>query len=108
VGFNNRILVIDDDASIIDAFREVLTASLPAANSSKAELASLLVSDGLPALARRIFQMDSASQGEEGIEKIKAANAQGLPYGLVFTDMRMPPGLDGVETAIAMGAASTF
>jgi two-component system, NtrC family, sensor kinase len=43
--------------------------------------------------------VDSAYQGEEGISRVKEAVAAGRPYALAFVDIRMPPGIDGVETA---------
>jgi predicted signal transduction protein with EAL and GGDEF domain len=42
--------------------------------------------------------LDSAYQGEEAIEMVRAAHTQGRPYALLFVDVRMPPGLDGIET----------
>ena len=48
---------------------------------------------------RRIpFEVDSAYQGAEAIEKIRQARAEKRPYALAFVDVRMPPGFDGVET----------
>jgi len=38
------------------------------------------------------FEMDSAFQGAEGLEKVRAAHIAGLPYAMAFVDMRMPPG----------------
>ena len=48
--------------------------------------------------ATSIFQVDSAFQGQEGLEKVRAAVAAGDPYAVAFVDVRMPPGWDGVET----------
>jgi signal transduction histidine kinase len=42
--------------------------------------------------------MDSAYQGQEGLEKVKEALAQNRPFALAFVDVRMPPGWDGVQT----------
>jgi signal transduction histidine kinase len=44
------------------------------------------------------FEVDSAFQGEEGIARVCSALREGRPYALAFVDVRMPPGLDGVET----------
>jgi PAS domain S-box-containing protein len=44
------------------------------------------------------FEIDSAYQGQEGLEKIKQALAEGKPYAMAFVDVRMPPGWDGIET----------
>ena len=45
------------------------------------------------------FQLDSAFQGIEALEKVRAARLADVPYAMAFLDMRMPPGWDGVETA---------
>jgi diguanylate cyclase (GGDEF)-like protein len=40
-----------------------------------------------------------AAQGLEGVQMIAAALAAGTPFKAVFIDLRMPPGIDGKETA---------
>ena len=42
--------------------------------------------------------LDSAYQGAEALDKVKASLEAELPYAMAFIDMRMPPGWDGVET----------
>ena len=44
------------------------------------------------------FDVDSAFQGKEGLEKVLQAIKEGRPYAMAFIDMRMPPGWDGIET----------
>lgn len=44
------------------------------------------------------FELDSAFQGREALEKLEAALAENRPYAMAFIDMRMPPGWDGLET----------
>jgi len=48
------------------------------------------------------FTMESAYQGEEGIELLRCALDKGQPYAMAFVDMRMPPGMDGLETIIKL------
>ena len=48
--------------------------------------------------ARPTFSLDSAYQGEEALELVERALAEGKPYAMAFTDMRMPPGWDGLQT----------
>ena len=94
---NRRILLVDDLPSIHDDFRKVLSSSAPV--SSVAELESALFGTAVPTPAEAMaFEMDSAFQGEEALERLQAARASGRPYAMAFIDVRMPPGWDGVET----------
>jgi len=95
---NHRILLVDDMPTIHEDFRKLL-APPSAAKSSLDAAAAALFGEEPPVLAAVPgFQLDSAYQGQEGLEMVQAALAQGLPYALAFVDMRMPPGWDGVET----------
>ena len=95
---NLRILVIDDNRAVHDDFRKILCSGQDASASLAAAEESLF---GEPAAAGQMpaFEIDSAYQGEEGLAKARQAAAAGRPYALAFVDVRMPPGLDGVETS---------
>jgi DNA-binding NtrC family response regulator len=41
--------------------------------------------------------VDSAFQGEQGLARVYHAIHEGRPYSMAFVDVRMPPGLDGIE-----------
>ncbi|MGC4032019.1 MAG: EAL domain-containing protein [Tepidisphaeraceae bacterium] len=90
-----RILVIDDNPAIHDDFRKVL-ADAPTP-SGVDDLESALFGEP-EAMDSPSYDVDVAHQGDEGLQKIVAANTEGRPYAMVFTDMRMPPGWDGVQT----------
>ncbi|MCA9708063.1 MAG: hypothetical protein KDK70_19585, partial [Myxococcales bacterium] len=51
-----------------------------------------------PPPTRAAFQLDHAMQGQEALDQVLAARDDGRPYALLFMDVRMPPGWDGVET----------
>ena len=93
---NRRVLLVDDTPSLHEDYRKILqsTASSPALDDDEA----LLFGDTTPSAASVRFQLDSAYQGAEALERVTAALAAGLPYAMAFVDMRMPPGWDGVET----------
>jgi diguanylate cyclase (GGDEF)-like protein/PAS domain S-box-containing protein len=44
------------------------------------------------------FELDSAYQGAEAADNVRASLLANRPYAMAFVDMRMPPGWDGVET----------
>ncbi len=95
-----RILLVDDNRAIHEDFRKVLapTPSSLAADLNEAE--ALLF--GAPADGQAVpaptYLVDSAYQGADAVEMVAAACREGRPYALAFVDVRMPPGMDGVET----------
>ncbi|MBS1854905.1 MAG: PAS domain S-box protein [Acidobacteria bacterium] len=91
---NNRILVIDDYPAIHDDLRKVLSAE----GSCQDLDADEIVLFGAATAPAMQFEIDSAYQGEEGLQKVTQAIAEGRPYAMAFVDVRMPPGWDGVET----------
>jgi two-component system sensor histidine kinase/response regulator len=94
---NRRILIIDDNRAIHDDFRKILSPGTVAAAAFDVTDAELF---GKPTdVVRRIeYEIDSAYQGEEGVMLVKQALEAGRPYAMAFVDIRMPPGMDGVET----------
>ncbi len=95
---NNRILVIDDNPSIHEDFRKILSpGDAQLADELDADEAALF--GDAPSISRQCsFEIDSAMQGQEGLKMVEAALAAGRPYAIAFVDIRMPPGWDGVET----------
>ena len=94
---NRRILIIDDNRDIHGDFRKVLGVRLDDAGTfAAAELA--LLGETLPSNTGLGFEVDSAFQGQEGVERVQQALDDGRPYAMAFVDMRMPPGWDGLET----------
>jgi two-component system cell cycle sensor histidine kinase/response regulator CckA len=94
--FNRRILVIDDNRSIHDDFRKIL--SPKSDESAYGAMSAELFGDADEKPRFAGFEVDSAYQGQEGLEMVKQALADGEPYGVAFVDVRMPPGWDGIET----------
>jgi two-component system, NtrC family, sensor kinase len=93
---NRRVLLVDDLASIHEDFRKILCPPAAAADL-EADEALLFGEPTNRAFVR--FEMDSAFQGAEALEKVRASLLADNPYAMAFLDMRMPPGWDGVETA---------
>jgi diguanylate cyclase (GGDEF)-like protein/PAS domain S-box-containing protein len=92
---NRRILLVDDLPTIHEDFRKIIAPPAAATDLEAAE--AILFGEQLsPASVR--FELDSAYQGAEALDKVRASQLAGLPYAMAFIDMRMPPGWDGVET----------
>jgi two-component system NtrC family sensor kinase len=93
---NRRILVVDDNRTIHQDFRKILCP--PTANDSLDEMEADLFGHSEASTQLPGFDVDSAYQGEEALQLARTARQQGRPYALAFVDVRMPPGIDGVET----------
>ena len=95
---HRRILVIDDNRSIHDDFRKILAPAKTANDALKAAEAALFGTVVPTQNSSQTFTIDTASQGEEGLQMVKRALNEGQPYAMAFVDVRMPPGWDGIET----------
>ena len=102
--YNTRILIVDDNESIHEDFRKVLIKEKNEDHAALDELeADLFGEEEDEASAKKsksdiVYEVDSAFQGREALDMVNQAAADGNPYALVFMDVRMPPGWDGIET----------
>ena len=92
---NFRILVIDDNPSIHYDFIKILRTE---SSNELDNLSKDLFGEEKEKFNFPKFEIDVASQGQEGVERIKKAIEQNNRYALAFVDIRMPPGWDGIET----------
>ena len=99
---NHRILIVDDNPTIHEDFRKVLSP----ADAYEAALASaealLFGKERVRASSMPPFALSFASQGEEAAKMVQLAVKEDRPFALAFVDMRMPPGWDGIETIEAL------
>jgi PAS domain S-box-containing protein len=94
---NHRILVVDDNEAIHADFRKILGVDAADQIFEKEEAATFGSSS--PTVSPRArFELDFALQGEEALARVQAAVAAGRRYAMVFMDVRMPPGWDGLQT----------
>ncbi len=93
---NRRILVIDDNRAIHEDYRKILEANTEDQRYDQARAA--LFGGSPPSGGQERFELDFADQGQQGLAMVRSALKDGRPYAVVFVDMRMPPGWDGLET----------
>ncbi|CAM2011157.1 response regulator transcription factor [Acanthopleuribacter pedis] len=103
--FHNRILICDDNRDIHKDIQKILSPVQP--TELDQELRSFedaLFSDD-PAFTEKAkktpdirYRIDSAFQGKQALEMVEKAADDNDPYTLVFMDVRMPPGWDGIRT----------
>lgn len=101
---NNRILIVDDNESIHDDFRKILlNQSFENGLSEDYEdLEKELFGKDEETKIQEVsisYDIDFAFQGQEAFEKVKESLLDDkTPYAVIFVDVRMPPGWDGIET----------
>ncbi len=89
-----RILVADDEQPILKGYQQVLTQDQET-DLLEAELfGPQECSDALPS-----FDVCYCQQGQEVITAVRQAREDNRPFAVAFLDVRMPPGIDGVEVA---------
>lgn len=93
---NRRILVIDDDLGVLDAYRAIL---LPKAPSTASSRLSRLLAQPDAITPPPEFVLLCASKGAEGVRLVKDSLKQNTPFAVAFIDVRMPPGRDGIKIA---------
>ena len=87
-----RTLVIDDDARVHEVF--AITLSRDVTRPARSRPAG----PALPDTQFPVFEVDSAFNGQQGLEFVQKALAEHRPYTMAFVDMRMKGGWDGIET----------
>lgn len=99
-----RVLVVDDDPQVLASYERVLDGLVKGQQSPGTDLDALsaeLFCETSAACddAALLDEVVYCKQGEQAVQVSQSAVAKGRPFALVFLDMRMPPGIDGLETA---------
>ncbi|MBT7309040.1 MAG: response regulator, partial [Gammaproteobacteria bacterium] len=87
----NRVLVVDDDVTVLQTYRTILRPTL-------SRVTRLMGGGDSDVKSHQEFELTTVLQGLEGVEAVRRAREEGAPYALAFIDMRMPPGIDGLQT----------
>lgn len=109
-----RILVVDDQQAIHDTFDRVFAekpreddtlADFEARFLEAAEQEQIVQGETEQAAGdvpnhsnTPSYQLEHAASGEQGVERLRQAIDEQRPYSVAFVDMRMPRGMDGLET----------
>ena len=93
--WNYRVLVVDDQREIHQDFEEMLTPGVTGASTD--DLADAFAAEVDESFLPK-FELLHARSGAEAYEKIKTAIQTDNPIAVAYIDIRMPPGMDGIET----------
>lgn len=93
-----RVLIADDDEHILACYREAFGESqatdyMEVLDALDAELFDVETDTS----TAQKFDIVACSQGQDAIDKAQEAASEGQPFDVVILDVRMPPGIDGVE-----------
>jgi two-component system, NtrC family, sensor kinase len=95
---HRRILVIDDNEAIHRDFQKVFQPIHRLTTTAVDAAEALLFGAATHDVAPVTFEVEFATQGAAGLERVRQARREQRPYAMAFVDGRMPPGWDGVET----------
>jgi len=97
----NRILVVDDDLLLIDEYIRCLSEDFDEEHAATtfSDLEKVLFGEDTNNDGSARFDVESQTQGEAAVEAVRTAIGKGEPFSIVFLDIRMPPGMDGIEAA---------
>ncbi|MDH3611750.1 MAG: EAL domain-containing protein [Gammaproteobacteria bacterium] len=97
----NRILVVDDDVMLIDEYLRCLGEDYEpdSATETLSELEKVLFGEETDERGAARFMVETRTQGEPAVEAVEEAVRMQQPYCIVFLDIRMPPGINGIEAA---------
>ena len=95
-----RILIVDDEPAMHDSYRRSFATMGTGTDALDAMAAELFGDEEESAPgAAMAFALTHATQGLDGVSAVEAAILDGDPFAVAFIDVRMPPGIDGKETA---------
>ncbi len=92
------MLVADDDEHVLDCYREAFGEDEPTSHMRViGELEAELFDPETDLADQPKFEIVACNQGDDAIKQATAAKNDGMPFDVVILDVRMPPGIDGVE-----------
>jgi CheY-like chemotaxis protein len=99
---NNTVLVVDDDAGVLETYRTILTGENLLEELGK-EFSGLLngIEDEESPIKDQ-YDLLLVNSGEKAIHAHAEVLSQGQQVAVALVDMRMPPGMNGLETAVAL------
>ena len=94
-----RILAVDDERYILELYQNISYSSGDLSDSTFEEDDQDLDT---------CFDLTLCEQGDEAVEVVELSIAQSDPFAVIFLDMLMPPGPDGMRTAEEIHALDPY
>ena len=95
--WNYRVLIVDDEAGIHSDFKDMLNPTRARALTD--QFAETLLDEGSENKTSFLpnFELVHAVSGEKAYDIIRVGKESNRPIAVAYIDVRMPPGIDGVE-----------
>ncbi len=99
----NRILIVDDNPDIHKDFKKILNYSNSAESNYIEQLEESIFDEKMDNTNEMdvqdiSYEIEDAYQGEEALKMVEKSLEEDNAYSLIFMDVRMPPGWNGIET----------
>jgi CheY-like chemotaxis protein len=93
-----KVLIADDDEHVLQCYRDAFTDTEPTSHMRAIDTLSAELFDPETDITDTPkFSIVACSQGDDAITLAQEAASDGEPFDVVILDVRMPPGIDGVE-----------
>jgi CheY-like chemotaxis protein len=100
-----RVLIADDDEYVLECYLEAFSESEPTGLMKAIDILDAELFDPQTDIVESPkFDVVSCSQGDDAVTLAEKAANDGHPFDVVILDIRMPPGIDGVEAGSAIRA----
>jgi CheY-like chemotaxis protein len=98
-----RVLIADDDEHILKCYEEAFSMPQPTGVMKTLDILNAELFDAVGADSKGpVFDVVACSQGDDAVSLATKASNEGHPFDVVILDVRMPPGIDGVEAGSAI------
>jgi len=95
---NSRLIVLDDEPGILDAYRFILSPITPQQGVRSSRRGGNTAAAVAPVAKAEPFEVTYAQTGEQTLELIAKGIEEGHPFVGGFFDVKLGPGMDGIET----------
>lgn len=94
---NRRLIVVDDEPGLLEAYRTIFSpaAAAPTIVSSRSKAVAPVTAPSGPGPQ---YEVTYCSTGEDALLKIETAVKAKTPFVGGFFDVKLGPGIDGIET----------
>lgn len=97
---NNKILIVDDNPSIHQDFKNALVTRISQPTEAVLKLEKeIFGSNSQPNYQHLQFELQHAFSTEDALKILEKSHFEQNPIAVIFMDIKMPPGMDGIAAS---------